>query len=97
MKAALFSLIMLLSTKVNAQPYDGHHMGWDMFGYGYGGLLMWLLLIVLVVVVVYFIFRQQTVGRSSTTNETPLEILKKRYARGEISKEEYDRMKNDLL
>jgi putative membrane protein len=28
--------------------------------------------------------------------ETPLEILKRRYARGEITKEEYDRMRKDL-
>ena len=28
--------------------------------------------------------------------QTPLEILKARYARGEISREEYDRMRLDL-
>jgi putative membrane protein len=28
--------------------------------------------------------------------ETPLEILKARYARGEISSEEYERMRRDL-
>ena len=30
------------------------------------------------------------------TNQTPLELLKERYARGEISREEYDQMRRDL-
>lgn len=30
------------------------------------------------------------------TTETPLEILKKRYARGKITKEDFDRMKKDI-
>lgn len=32
----------------------------------------------------------------STGSESPLEILKKRYAKGEISKQEYEEMKRDL-
>jgi putative membrane protein len=30
------------------------------------------------------------------TAETPLDIIKKRYAHGEITKEEFDRMKKEL-
>ncbi len=30
------------------------------------------------------------------TSQTPFEILKARYARGEISREEYDQMRRDL-
>jgi putative membrane protein len=47
--------------------------------------------------VIYFVFwaaNRGGGGRSST--ETPLDILKRRYASGEISKEEFDRMRHDL-
>ena len=35
-------------------------------------------------------------GRTSDGEGSALDILKKRYARGEISKDEYNRMKRDL-
>ncbi len=33
---------------------------------------------------------------SAPTGETPLEVLKARYARGEINREEYEQMRRDL-
>jgi putative membrane protein len=71
----------------------GHMMGpWG------GGIFMWLLLLVLVVVLVYFLVRALGSGGSRPTppNETALDILKKRYARGEITKEQFDEMKKNL-
>lgn len=35
-------------------------------------------------------------GHSAAAAETPVDILKKRYARGEITKEEFDTIKRDL-
>jgi putative membrane protein len=48
-------------------------------------------------VVIYFIVQaaSRASGREASP-ETPLEILKRRYARGEISKEDFDRMRQDL-
>jgi putative membrane protein len=39
---------------------------------------------------------QFTQSGPGKTGETPLEILKARYARGEISREEYEKMRQDL-
>ncbi len=54
---------------------------------------MWLILVIVVAIAIYFIVQTQ---RRGSVSETPLEILKKRYAKGEITKEEYDRLKQDL-
>jgi putative membrane protein len=78
--------------------------GWDSagnygcsFGFGYGGMFMWILFLILIGVVIYFIF-QNTKSKNvkGQSSETPIDILKKRYAKGEITKEEFDRMKNEL-
>ncbi len=41
--------------------------------------------------------RQVSEGTGGGGSEAPVDILKKRYAKGEITKEEYDQMKSDLL
>ncbi len=68
-----------------------------MMTYGYGGGFMWLIVLVLVGVVIYFLFQvSKSKGSDGSIIETPLDILKKRYAEGEIDKEEFDRKKKDL-
>ena len=68
-----------------------------MMGYAYGGGFMWLIVLVLVGAVIYFLL-QVSKSKSSDDSiiETPLDILKKRYAKGEIDKEEFERKKQDL-
>lgn len=81
-------------------PMDSPARGWGhMMGYGsYGGMFMWLILIIIAGIVIYFIFSQgkRTGGPADPTQENPVEILRRRYANGEISKEEFDRIKKDL-
>jgi putative membrane protein len=65
--------------------------------YWNGRGFMWLILLVLIGVVIYFLLQiSKPKSSDGSVMETPLDILKKRYAKGEIDKEEFDRMKKDL-
>ncbi len=69
---------------------------WNGWGWGHLGF-MWLFWLLLIVAVLWFLMRA---GSSRTslggTEDSPEQILKRRYARGEIEKEEYDRRLTDL-
>ena len=80
-----------------------------MMGFGFGGfgmVLMILFWILLIAAAIWFVARlfpqiagQPPSGTSSTkdlTAPTPGDILKERYARGEISKEQYEEMRRTL-
>ena len=58
---------------------------------------MWLIVLVLVGVVIYYLLQiSRSKGSDGSIIETPLDILKKHYVKGEIDKEEFDRKKKDL-
>ena len=92
--------IAALPTSAWAQerPWEwGWHPMWGMWGmWGVGMMLFILVFWVLVIVgVVLGIRCLATQGRESRA-DTALEILRQRYARGEINKEEFDAKKRDL-
>lgn len=72
-------------------PSDMHSMNWT----GMGGwmFLWWIFVIVVVVGAGVFFVRQ---GRFSR-EKSALDILKERYARGDISKQEFEEKKSDIL
>ena len=69
--------------------------GWmPMMGFGMLFMaLFWVVLIVGAVFLVKWLMRQGGLARE----DSALEILKKRYARGEINKQEFEELKRDLL
>jgi putative membrane protein len=60
-------------------------------------LLLWIIAIVGIVFVVRWVLDQTTTRQRGTSEDSALDILKKRYARGEINKEESEEKKKDLL
>lgn len=58
---------------------------------------MWIFWIILIVLVVFLVGWLPTAGqRHESPRESPIEVLKRRYAQGEIEKEEYERKLADL-
>lgn len=65
-----------------------------MFGFGaFINIIFWLVLIFLIVAIVR---RREDRGESSN-NHSSMDILKERYAKGEINKEQFESMKRDLM
>jgi len=99
----LVSLIIPLTAFANGGW--GGHMGGGWFPMFGGMMWCWFILIALFFVglglAIYLIIRkvggtQKTEGGSASVDD-PMTILKNRYAKGEITREQYDEMKKDIL
>ena len=64
----------------------------------FGGGFMWIFWILLLVILVWVVKVAMTDAGSKKTMEddSPLEILKKRYARGDIEEDEFIRRRKEL-
>jgi len=77
----------------------------DFWMNGWFGMWIWPLLVIVLIVVLILSLGKALSGRNSRgsdagTREPPqtaLDILKTRYAKGEISKDEFEQMKKDIL
>ena len=76
-------------------------MGNNMMGnyptyYGYNNFwnILWLIFLIgIIVLIIWLIYNFTKKGKES---ETPINILQKRYAKGEINKKQFDEMKKEL-
>ena len=73
-------------------------MHWDYgWGMGFGWIFMVLFWALVILGIVYLLKLISGGDRKSERNEeTALEVLKKRYAKGEIGKEEFEEKKKDI-
>ncbi len=91
---------ILLQGQVPGPPQGPLAWHYGMMGGGWGILMMmismvvfWGIIIVGIVLLVRFVFPQSGLKVS----EDAQEILKRRYARGEIGKEEFEAKKRDIM
>ncbi len=59
-------------------------------------IIFWIVVVGLIVWGVVALARRGGSGTNVSERKTPLDVAKERYAKGEISKEEFERMKKDL-
>ncbi len=68
--------------------------------WGGGMWFGWIFWLVIIGIIVWLLINQSNKNRNQNQInphlESPLDILKKRYAKGEITKEQFDQMKKDL-
>jgi putative membrane protein len=67
---------------------------------GMNGLLWWILILIpfigIIVLIAYVILRETSGQKMVTGEKTAMDILKERYAKGEITSEQFEKINEDL-
>lgn len=90
------SFLLANETTPNQWPWGMQHM---MFWMPWGGMLIMPIFLIVFVAILFLIFYRRAPSHTEPPmfkTESAMEILKKRYAKGEITKEEFESMKKDL-
>jgi len=70
--------------------------GWNGGWMWFGGILMVIFWVAVIMLVVWLVRRMSGPGRGMSHSSDALSIAKERYAKGEISHEEFERIKKNL-
>ena len=71
-------------------------MWYGMMGFGGWTIIIWIVILGLIVWGIVALTRRAGSRSDADRKEDPLEVAKKRYAKGEISKNEFEQIKKDL-
>ena len=82
----------------NSAAGEGYHRGGHMMGGGhmFYGPLMMILVILVIVAIVVLVVRWMGGGQSTPGGKSPQDILKERYARGEMTTKEFEERRKVL-
>ena len=102
--AVLGVLVLIAVLSIGMMGGSGPMIGgrmMDAWGPGLGVLslvmmVVWLLLVMGAVLLVAWLVRQLATGLGTGGRSRALEILQERYARGEITREEFEQMRRDI-
>ncbi len=75
--------------------------GWPMMGFGgigmIFGFIFFVAIVIGVILLIVWLVRRPGYNITDKTSTHSLEILKERYAKGELTKEQYENMKKELI
>jgi len=86
---------ILLQGQMPGPPQGRWPWHYDMIGGGWG-IFIWGIIILIILGGIVLLVRYIIPQTGSRSSEDSMEILKKRYAKGEIDKEEFEAKRKDL-
>ncbi|NQV21305.1 MAG: SHOCT domain-containing protein [Rhodospirillales bacterium] len=102
LKVLLSMCLLVLAAAPTAWAQQGGHM-WGGGGWMFMGPVTMILFLAAIIAVIVFVIRGAGSGSSGRSpkdreqpSETPLDILKKRYARGEIGQAEFEEIRRAI-